>query len=237
MRAGTPPGPGPSALARRSTKLGVSSRTTSYRFSESVNRPTSLPLGVVTRSPSTPSLSASFGTSALLPRQGLRKHLGSRRALQPLGRHVDPTPQPPVLALRSREQVLAVHPDRRATREPQAPGLPVSVHRDQLHPGLDALLRQHLPQGLHRGPVGRATIEVENLNLHRNAPPYRGPSKAHIYHKPYIRPLFTQVRGRGILRSSLARSCIKGPRGPRGSRLRTTTPRSRGPHILWCRIK
>src|SRR5215212_2840714 len=44
--------------------------------------------------------------------------------------------------------------------------------------------------------------------------------------------LFTEVRGRGILRSSLAGSCITRPPEPRGWLLRATTPRTRDLHLV-----
>ena len=48
-----------------------------------------------------------------------------------------------------------------------------------------------------------------------------------------LMPLFTEVRGRGILRSSDAESCIDPPREARGWLLRPFTPRGGGLHLWW----
>src|SRR5829696_9003330 len=64
----------------------------------------------------TSSLKIAVGTGPSL-HQRLPEHPGGRRTPQALRGRVDPAPQPPILALRDRKQVLLVHPYRGAAGE------------------------------------------------------------------------------------------------------------------------
>src|SRR5919112_1085321 len=113
----------------------------------------------------TSSLKIAVGTDPSL-HQRLPKHLGRWGTPQALRGRVDPAPQPPILALRDRKQVLPVYPYRGAAGEAKPSGLFVAVDRDHFYLGLQPLFGQDRAQGRRRRLVRRASVEVQNLYLH-----------------------------------------------------------------------
>src|ERR671917_76456 len=114
----------------------------------------------------TSSLKIAVGTGSSLYLQCLPEYPSSWGTPQALRGRVDPAPQPPVLALRDRKQVLPVNPYRGAAGEAKPSGLLVAVDRDHFHLGLQPLFGQDRAQGRRRRLVRRASVEVQNLYLH-----------------------------------------------------------------------